>query len=345
MERKSNLLLILVLLAVVSVWTVYRQFVKSKELPTISSEPAKPTGQMYRAAVRPVKLAPKQIESLDRLLQQSSAVDSKKSGAVDKAPAYCKTQWERLTGIDALRWYDSISGTSQDDWLNCLSILPNSSGLLQLVRATCQKDEQGKEANRALCVATVVMYRAFLLDILTKDDLDYAKMDVGLLVNKFAGRIMQGDEVYKPSLVELNKITDQIIRLQPQNSSSYKFPALLALMTDDYVAAGSWAKNGLEKNPNDPVLKDILYLYQSLNDLPALQARIQAAPDDDVAAYNWAAHLWRDGKVAEARALLAKLANQHPEVERYAISLAESKKTEEFKRIFAITIPLIDETW
>lgn len=332
---KGFVALLVVLLIGLLVW---RNNVK----PVAVAEPeVKPIeGQLYKATIKPLDIPQDAINNLDQPETKSSTLPNK-----SKTPAYCKVQWQRLISLETKVWLASVESGQGEDWQACIDFVPAGQGTKSMVQAYCQK-EHGTMTNQTLCLSSIIMYRSVLVDLSTLKDRNFNQMKLGMLINKFTGRLLQGEDAYKASIADLRTMAQEIIKLEPDNPSSYKFPAIADLLMDEYDKIDGYAKQGLAFNPKDIVLLDLLYLSQGMNDVPALLNTYQSEPQNHLAAYHWAGHLWREGQLDEARTLVARLAKEYPDNTRYKNTAENSARmTSTKERPFDITLPLITENW
>jgi hypothetical protein len=184
--------------------------------------------KLYEIASAPLKLS----EPLHLAVNPETAGEEKPAAI----PAWCQAQWDRLLSLGSIPFKDGLKSNEYKEIKSCFEFIPNSESVKHWIDTTC-KVENGIIENEQLCSSSLFMYRTLLVDLSTRMDKDFSKMPLQILLNKIAGRFVQGEEVWKSSADELRAMALAVRDIEPNNPSSYRILGMVEMTFSEYSQA------------------------------------------------------------------------------------------------------------
>jgi tetratricopeptide (TPR) repeat protein len=255
----------------------------------------------------------------------------------------CRSQWETLISAGPYDFLKTVKEKPSAELLHCLNSLPETKNTSANIETYCNPNNKEK-FNENFCVSSLYMYRAVLIDLNTKNEIDYANMPLPVLLNKIMSLIIQGDEVINKNKSQLKNMALAAKDMDPNNPSSYKTLAMVDLISDNLKEANEWSDEGLKLDPYDKDLKEAYLTTLAKTDKQKFEEYLSANPNDDMALYNEAYLSWKSGKLDDSKSTLRELIKAHPKTAKYKDTLkmleANSSTTP-----FSMSVTIFSENW
>jgi hypothetical protein len=313
-------------------------FKRNKSLDLLDEVKLRKTTKLYAVASEPLKIRAS-------FTTNTKPSISKNEKTLSQVPAWCQAQWDRLLSLGSTEFKEGLKSNEHKDADSCFEFIPNSGGVRNLIQSTCVI-MNGTFENESLCNSSLFMYRALLVDLSTTNERIYDKVPLQILLNKIFGRVVQGEDIWKSSANDLRAMALAVKNVEPNNPSSYRVLGAVEMILDSNEAAGQYARQGLDLDPNDGTLRDIWFYTQSVDKKFDLVGYAQSHPDDDLASYYAASQLWKNGNLDDSRKIMSNLVKTHPESSRYKNAwMKVSNSNDSSEHAFRIDIPMLTEGW
>lgn len=241
----------------------------------------------------------------------------------NEPPAHCRALWQTLAerSIPDLR-EDLRRGVFQlsDD---CLTFEPRSE-FIRAAYAMCAYDSAHGELKTAdACLGAIHLYRAFWVDRLTQDQVDYKHMSLTLLANKIMARFMAGLETEADRAVAKSMI-QALIEREPNSPDARKAVVTIS-MTEfgkdnfDSDQFGAKIASARELKPNDSQLIEAeLYVRTFHDEAGAAERYLLHHPDSELGYYYRGWESFKNGDFNAALADARRAARLAPHDTRIA---------------------------
>jgi hypothetical protein len=302
-------------------------FSPSKEFQTKEIEP-KNKQKLYKVMSSPL---PKNLSPKETISERG-------------VPKKCLDQWGRLISSGTESFIKNLEQNKTEDFSECLDFIPHATAVKSYIQLTC-KGQDGRFAIEGTCPISILFYRALLIDLQTKDDVNFSQMSLQVLLHKILGRMLQGEEVYLKSREQMMDMANNIKELEPNNPSTYKILSVIQMLTNPGADILPLVNEGLSHDPHDEHLRE-LWLYSHVQkEKFDIADYASSHPLDDIATYYHADDLWKTGQLKLARRMVRELTQRFPENSRYKKTMETMKTAGEQDRPFYVDIPILHENW
>lgn len=281
-------------------------------------------------------------------LQKNSNFSSKDkivhhANSNNELPIHCMAYWDKMVISSIEDTMSTIEFDSNYDFSCFDYILPNNT-LDSQMQNVCELDENKKIKNSQTCGQFLMIYRAVLIDSNTNEN--YGEHSLQVLLNKFIGKMIKGEEYWRTHKDDMYRLAHEIIGVEPHNPSSFKNLTVLNAMFQNYDGMLKSAEEGLKLNGQDRDLRNAWFF--SMTKSPGFTETTfgEIYKSDDQAQYWMAAYMKQAGNLEIARQMLKDLVVRFPDNTIYQKTYIQSLETDDPNaNIFELKVPIFEDTW